>query len=77
MAIITVAADTGNGGGFSAAQGAINPTISGGTCIVTNMTTRFMISDFFDSAFALLEDPSLKATTTSLTPLSFKFNACA
>ena len=50
MAIITTAADTGNGGGFSAAQGAINPTISGGTCIVTNMTTRFMISDFFDSA---------------------------
>lgn len=50
MAIITVAADTGNGGGFSIAQGAINPTISGGTCIVTNMSTRFMISEFFDSA---------------------------
>jgi hypothetical protein len=29
----------------------------------------------FDSALALLEEPSLKATTISLTPLSFKFKA--
>ena len=48
MAIIQTPADSGNGGGFTAAQGAVNPTISGGTCIVTNMNTEFMISDFFD-----------------------------
>ena len=47
MAIITVAADTGNGGGFSAAQGAIQPAVNQ---VLTNMSTRFMISDFFDSA---------------------------
>ena len=29
MAIIQTPADTGAGGGFTAAQGAINPTISG------------------------------------------------
>ena len=28
-------------------------------------------------ALDLLDDPSLKATTTSLTPLSLKFKACA
>ena len=38
---------------------------------------KFITFSPFDSAFAALEDPSLRATTTSLTPLSFKFNACA
>jgi hypothetical protein len=47
MAIITTAADTGNGGGFSSAQGAIQPAVNQ---VLTNMSTRFMISDFFDSA---------------------------
>ena len=47
MAIITSPADTGNGGGFSAAQGAIQPAVNQ---VLTNMSTRFMISDFFDSA---------------------------
>ena len=47
MAIITVAADTGNGGGFSSAQGAIQPAAN---AVLTNMSTRFMISDFFDYA---------------------------
>ena len=49
MAIITTPADTGNGGGFTEAQGALAPTTASGTCIVTNMTTRFMIRDTFDS----------------------------
>ena len=31
----------------------------------------------FDSAFTLLAEPSLKATTTSLTPLSLRLRACA
>jgi hypothetical protein len=38
---------------------------------------KFITFKPLDSAFALLADPSLRATTTSLAPLSFKFSACA
>jgi len=64
MAIMQTPADTGAGGGFTAAQGAINPTISGGTCVVTNMSTQFMVSDFFDSA-GVDYHPSTHATAAS------------
>tara|TARA_Y100000992_G_scaffold277956_1_gene223145 strand:+ start:537 stop:1175 length:639 start_codon:yes stop_codon:yes gene_type:complete len=50
MAIITVPADTGNGGGFSIAQGALVPTVASGTPIVTNMTTEHMLNKDYDSA---------------------------
>tara|TARA_Y100001963_G_scaffold121032_1_gene169284 strand:- start:320 stop:964 length:645 start_codon:yes stop_codon:yes gene_type:complete len=43
MAIIQTPADSGNGGGFTSAQGAISPP-----GIVTSMLTQFIISDFFD-----------------------------
>jgi len=49
MAIITVPADTGNGGGFSIAQGALVPTVASGTPIVTNMTTEHMLNNDYDS----------------------------
>ena len=50
MAIITVPADSGNGGGFSIAQGALEPTLASGTPIVTNMTTEHMLNADHDSA---------------------------
>ena len=49
MAIITVPADSGNGGGFSIAQGALVPTVNSGTPIVTNMTTEHMLNNDYDS----------------------------
>ena len=50
MAIITTPADSGNGGGFSIAQGALVPTLASGTPIVTNMTTEHMLNKDYDSA---------------------------
>jgi len=49
VAIITVPADTGNGGGFSIAQGALEPTLASGTPIVTNMSTEHMLNKDYDS----------------------------
>ena len=49
MAIITTPADSGNGGGFSIAQGALVPTVASGTPIVTNMTTEHMLNNDYDS----------------------------
>ena len=70
MAIITSPADTGNGGGFSSAQGAINPATN---AIVTNMTTRFMISDHFDSS-SLNYHPNSHATAASQTSHGVGYN---
>ena len=61
MAIIQTPADTGAGGGFTAAQGAINPSTN---AIVTNMTTRFMIRDTFDSG-GVNYHPNSHATAAS------------
>tara|TARA_B100001989_G_scaffold248283_1_gene221697 strand:- start:676 stop:1311 length:636 start_codon:yes stop_codon:yes gene_type:complete len=57
MAIITVPADSGNGGGFSSAQGAIVPSVASGVAIVTNMTTQHMLNNDYDSQ-AVTEIPS-------------------
>ena len=76
MAIITSPADTGNGGGFSAAQGAINPTTASGTCIVTNMTTRFMIRDNFDSG-GVDYHPNTHATGNSASSHGVGYNLFA